>query len=83
MVSEGWDHVKVLAGVPGGWLGGKRRNGSGDWQQLPGPIVCSGRGHLCLCSEVLWLERILDIWKLVSGTVACNSIFNIGNLFRE
>lgn len=26
---------------------------------------------------------ILDIWKIISGTVAYSSISNIGNLFRE
>lgn len=37
-----------------------------------------GKGQFCKCLEVQLLKMILDICKLVSGTVACNSVFNIG-----
>lgn len=78
---EEGDHVRMLGAVDS--LMGRGGDGSGEWQQLLGPIVCSGRGQLCLCLQVLCSEMILDNWEIISGTVAYSSTSNIGNLFRE
>ena len=75
MESEQREEWKMLARIHS-WQLNWRSRGMAMWL-VASPVTKSsspGKGQPCMCLEVLCLEGILAIWKLVSGTVVYNII---------